>query len=179
MFKAMLNGWLPPKNLLSYTRYHHIKQNKDEDLPLTGFTGVCCSFGGKWFSCYAKSHRKTGATRCGEGYRNLVKQLPNLKGIEFYSGDYRDLEMPNNSIIYCDPPYVNKSKRAYKDKFNHKEFFNWCIKMATNGHKVFVSEYEINHSCFVEVWRKEIITTLKHDCNSSPRTEKLYKVEGF
>jgi DNA adenine methylase len=41
--------------------------------------------------------------------------------IDFYSGSYDSLVIPESSIIYCDPPYENTAKYS-KDGFNSAEF---------------------------------------------------------
>ena len=37
------------------------------------------------------------------GKTRIAKQIPNLHGVEFRTGNYKNLLIPDESIIYCDP----------------------------------------------------------------------------
>src|SRR5665811_413022 len=74
-----------------------------------------------------------------ESRNGVIKQLPKIKDVDFVHCSYQDLEIPPNSLIYCDPPYEGTT--AYKDGFNHVAFWQWCRDKANEGHIVFVSEY--------------------------------------
>lgn len=66
---------------------------------LVGF----CSFGGKWWGGYPRSFKNDGITprnMPNEIIRNLKKQAPNLKGIEFYCSNYLD-QYTNGMVVYC------------------------------------------------------------------------------
>lgn len=173
---AVRDGYVPP-TYISREMYYAIKSNPQEyPKELVGFVGFLCSFSGTWFGGYAFDKRRNYAA---EGSRHLVRQAKNLEGVIFKCGDYRELEIPEKSLIYCDPPYANT--RKYKDGFNHDIFWEWCRKQAKAGHTVFVSEYEapddficvkeikrtfnfINHSCFSKIPdfdRKRLIVTEK------------------
>ena len=68
-----------------------------------------------------------------------------MKDFTFYSVDYRLLSRPDNSIIYCDPPYKDTLgyEKNGKNLFDSDFFWGWCDSMANKGHKIFVSEYNI------------------------------------
>ena len=52
---------------------------------------------------------------CLEAQNNVNKQSKNIQGVEFTHSNYQNLEIPKNSIIYCDPPYaVWKSNKSLK-----------------------------------------------------------------
>lgn len=87
------------------------------------------------------------------------------------SGDYRDLRIPDESIIYCDPPYMGTT--GYSDGINHDEFWQWCRERVYDGHKVYISEYQAPDD-FICIWEKEIINRL----NNKKATEKLFIYEG-
>ena len=89
----------------------------------------------------------------------------------FKSGSYLELEIPENSLIYCDPPYANTCR--YKDDFNHDIFWDWCRAQTKSGHTVFISEYYAPNDfvCVKEIQHKTIL-----DKNSQyPRIEKLFR----
>ncbi|WP_428221998.1 hypothetical protein [Gaoshiqia sediminis] len=50
----------------------------------------------------------------------MIKQAPNLKGIDFRCCNYWELDIPDNSVIYCDPPY--KGTTGYNTKIDHNRF---------------------------------------------------------
>jgi len=85
---------------------------------------------------------------------------------------YLDLHIPENSLIYCDPPYKRTTK--YKDVFSHADFWQWCRAKANDGHIVFVSEYNAPDD-FECVWQKEIVTSLTQDTGSKKAVEKLFR----
>ena len=140
---------------------------------MVGFVGFGCSYSGKWFGGYARGNADNGQSRnyCLESKKNILKQYQGLQGIKIYNVDYEYLDIPDNSIIYCDPPYANTTK--YIGGFNYPRFWRWCEKMTKDGHSVFVSEYNApdNWEC---VWSKEVHNTLVQDTGSKTGIEKLF-----
>ena len=139
MFKALQEGWMPPSKVTE-EEYNHIKNNKGfYPKHLVCFVGIACSFGAKYFGGYARDK---------QGLRNFAKEAqgalmrlrPKLQGLEVYNCQYYDLDIPRNSIIYCDPPYINTT--GYGFSFDHHEFYQWCRDKVREGHKVFISEYD-------------------------------------
>jgi DNA adenine methylase len=49
----------------------------------------------------------------------MVKQAKNLKDVDFRCGSYLEMEVPPNSLIYCDPPYEGTTK--YKKSFRRMD----------------------------------------------------------
>lgn len=173
LFKAIQSGWVPP-DFITEDQYRDIRINKEKHDPkLVGFVGFGCSYSGKWFGGYARGTTSKGIPRnfCTESKNNILSQYDGLKGIEMYNTNYYDLVIPENSIIYCDPPYENTT--SYKDRFNHAKFWNWCDTMVDLGNKVFVSEYRApeNWEC---VWEKEVFNTLVQNTGSKVGVERLF-----
>jgi DNA adenine methylase len=168
LHKALQNGWIPPTDV-SKEMYYEIKKNQDKySNELIGFVGFLCSFGGKWWGGYAAD--KKGTNFADRGSRVLTKQAKKLNGIVFKNVSYQDLEIPPNSLIYCDPPYEGTTK--YKDGLNHTEFWDWCRNKSKEGHTVFVSEYNapVDFDCLKEVEHETILAK-----NSQyKRIEKLF-----
>jgi DNA adenine methylase len=168
MFKALQLGWDPPQSVTK-EQYLHIKNNKElYSKSLVGFVGINCSFGAKWFGGFA--YDNSGRNYASEGYRNVKKQIANLIGVDLRSGDYQDLVIPSNSLIYCDPPYFNKA--SYSHKIHQDVFWDWCRLQADKGHLVFVSECFApdDFDCVLEI---ELRTKLD-PAKISHRTEKLF-----
>lgn len=176
MWKALQNGWEMP-DFISEAEYKDLQNNKDNRPPeLVAFVGFNTSFGGKWFGGYARGKNNKGEQRnyTIEGKRNILKQLPNLKGVQFTSIPYLEMEIPTNSLIYCDPPYEGTTK--YKDGFDHSKFWDWCRLKAKEGHIVFVSEYNAPND-FKCVWSKTLTCDLAK--SDKDRTEKLFTLNSF
>lgn len=100
---------------------------------------------------------------------NNVEKLQTYTSIEFLNKNYLDIifETPlNETIIYCDPPYLNTEK--YGEDMCHSTFQNWVIN---NKYKTYVSSYEFPLKI---VWQKEHKSTLSATNNSKVVTEKLF-----
>jgi len=147
--------------------YYQELKAKKELKGLTGWVAFSCSFGAKWFGGYARGE---GRNHCAEAKRNALNQSPKLQDIIFISGSYLYLDIPKNSIIYCDPPYEGTTK--YKDGFCHATFWNWVRAKSLEGHTVFISEYNAPED-FICVWEKELTTSFSTS-ESIKATEKLF-----
>ena len=154
--------------------YLEVKNNKDNYNDwYVGYIGFICSFRGMFFKGYSGINReRSGKERNYQKERtnNILKQ--NLKDITFECCSYDELIIPDNSIIYCDPPYQNTTK--YKDDFDSDKFWDWCRLKAKEGHKVFVSEYNAPDD-FTCIWQKEINSNLGG--TSKKATEKLFTIK--
>lgn len=169
MFVALTSGCkdFHFPNKISENFYKKVKQswlNGDVDkfpLYLQGFVGGVAGFRGAFFDGYAVRYFNRDYVQ--EGIRNLMRQIPKLRGIIFCSGDFEDLHpLPKNSLIYCDPPYKG-TKTYYAEKyFDYNRFYNWCRKMNELGHHVFVSEYQMPDD-FSVVWEKEMTDSLSSE----------------
>ena len=173
MFKGVLDGVVIPDKITE-NEYKDIRDNKDKyPAWLVGFVGFGCSYGGKWFGGYARWIDKNGipANYCKQSKTSLLKQIENLSGVLFFNKSYQELVIPDNSIVYCDPPYMGTTK--YKDSIDYTQFWNWCDGLVNKGHKVFVSEYNApsDWGC---VWEKEVNNTLVKDTGSKKGIEKLF-----
>ena len=167
LLKAVQEGWIPPTTITEQ-EYNDIKSHKEaHSEELVGFVGFGCSFKAKFFGGYARSSKPQNFAL--QTSNNLLKQKPFLEGVEFKCASYEQLEIPENSIIYCDIPYQDTTK--FCTKFNHTQFWTWAFEQVDKGHKVFVSEYSAP-SAWECVWGKKVVTTnLGKPCAS---VEKLF-----
>lgn len=180
MWKAVSSGWMPPE-LVTEEKYQKVRDNKDNDKPLTSYIGFAMSFGGKWFGGYRRDIAGTKddpelkafneSEQSRKSYESLLKQQKKLLSVDFRYSSYQDLDVPANSIIYCDPPYKDTTK--YKDSFDHEMFYDWCRQKHKEGHQVFVSEYQMPDD-FICVWSKEVNNSLTKDTGSKKGIEKLF-----
>jgi hypothetical protein len=104
-----------------------------------------------------------------------LQQLESLERLErttltITSRDYRDIEILPESIVYCDIPYENT--RGYRCQFDRQAFLDWAAKAPF---PVYISEYNISDSRFLEVWQKPK-RKLAAGCKSKgfDAVEKLY-----
>lgn len=172
-FKALQGYWQAPAGI-NREMYNSINKNKDKyPAELVGCIGFCFTYSAKWFGGFIGNTNDVvckGRDRIGESYRAIEKARKQVESVDFRAVSYFDLEIPNCSIVYCDPPYKGTTK--YKDDFDHDVFFEWCRGKAKEGHTVFISEYNAPDD-FVCVWQKEIQSGL--NVNSTKKgIEKLF-----
>ena len=86
------------------------------------------------------------------------------------SVDFAEVEIPNDSVIYCDPPYRGTDDYRKAKGFNHERFYDWALRQTV---PVFVSEYTMPED-FVEIaaWHKRC--TMKGAEHALRTTEKLF-----
>ena len=159
--------------------YKKVKNNK-ENYPdwYVGLVGFCASFGAKYFGGYARDSKYDNTGKWSAGaIKNLKKQAPNLKDINFINCNFLDLpkDKINGYVIYCDPPYRNTTK--YKtEEFPYEEFYQWCRDMSKDN-IVLISEYNMPDD-FTCIWQKEskvnFDSNRQANDNKNKRIEKLY-----
>lgn len=184
LMQALQGDWVLPTEVTE-EEYQEAKKNSEHFLQISptglmawevGFIGFCCSYSGKWFGGYARGNDNKGKPRnyARESADNLNRQRKHLKYVEFYNGDYKmveHLDGVEGAIIYCDPPYAGTTK--YSNKFNSKEFWDWCNKMTEKGFKVFVSEYEAPEGWRC-IWEKQVNSSLTKNTGSKKAVERLF-----
>ena len=89
---------------------------------------------------------------------------------------YEAVDVPPNSVIYCDPPYkgtegygVNKADGG--QGFDHERFYDWCERQKE---LVIISEYDMPRERFACVWQKPHRSRLASVSNNTRVTERLY-----
>ena len=84
--------------------------------------------------------------------------------------DYTKVIIPDNSVIYCDPPY--KGAKGYcKSEFDQEAFYEWCTRQKV---PVYISEYYMPEELFEVVAKKPKRNTQSATKNLL-RIEKIYK----
>ena len=84
--------------------------------------------------------------------------------------DYKEVRIPENSVVYCDIPY--RGTDGYSSGFNHNEFYEWA-KQQTE--LVVISEYSMPEG-FCEVFGRLHISSLSATSHHHV-TEKLFVPE--
>lgn len=157
MWRDVQDGWLPPISL-SEDRYRELREQDTPSSERT-FASIACSFGAKKWGGYARDP-KGGHDYAASGYRSIKAKQSKLEDVNLLSVDYRDLVIPDGSVVYCDPPYANTT--GYRSgKFDHDEFWKWCDDLSERAH-VFVSEFTVPEDWSV-VWSlpRKISTSIR------------------
>ena len=98
-----------------------------------------------------------------------LQSLQSLERLQITKGSYTDVNILPNSIIYCDPPYINTHKYDNAE-FDYEEFYDWCEKQEV---PTFISEYYMPEDRFIKIWE----ITKKRKCSATKVTvcdEKIY-----
>lgn len=96
-----------------------------------------------------------------------LERLEQLERLELSSLSYDQIKIKQNSVIYCDPPYIGTAK--YLHEFDHNKFWTW---FRSQSEPTFVSEYTAPSDI-------KVIMALNHKKNMSSKgqtnsVEKLY-----
>lgn len=170
LHQAIQQGTWEPPDFISEEEYDKLhKQWKDGERNLwIDFAGFACSWSGKWFGGYAR-----GANRnfCREAKQSLLQKHKRLKHVIFEHRNYKNI-VPQNEIIYCDPPYKN-TLGFHGEIFDHLTFWKTMRKWSQNN-KVIISEYQAPDD-FKSIWQAEHFSIKGTD--SKITTEKLFQLE--
>lgn len=184
LHEATRDGWEAPSTVTERD-YQDIKRSpKLYPTHLVGFVSIACSFGGKVWGGYARDP-KSDRNYADEGRRALLLLRPLIQGVTFTSVSYISMNIPDKSLVYCDPPYEGTTDYEYSIK-NFSDFWNWCDGLVNRGCKVFVSGYK-PYRDWTTVWEKGVKTSFSHSAaiekkddlgrtqkQRTDRTEKLF-----
>lgn len=187
MWNKIMGGWIPP-DFISEDEWKDVRGQMDlkYEKHYIGFVRLCCSFGADWNGGYARNVKKdkpnaellnsTTKSYCKQSKNNILKQIPNLIGVEFIYDDYINHTKFENCLIYCDPPYESTTSYSIKT-FDYPKFWDWCRMMSQNN-LLFVSEYKAPDD-FICVWEGELITNFASQRNEAThnRLEKLFRLK--
>lgn len=103
-----------------------------------------------------------------------------LESLQRYVGDYRDVEIEDDSVIYCDIPY--RGTDGYGSEFDHEAFYDWCERQRV---PVFISEYWMPEKRFVCVAEFGHVSSFSNSGNKKvlervfcPRSNNRAVVQG-
>jgi len=138
MWKGLYEGTIELPDCVTEEQYNHYKQVRDMDDWMTAFVGFGFAFGGKFFGTYARHTR--GGDPPGVDYektqrqkRGSLKKIESLKECEvtFTNSSYDKMKIPSASIVYCDPPYANRTKaHSFEGKFDYNKYWEWCRRLT-------------------------------------------------
>jgi len=167
LWQALQQGWQPPACVMQEL-YDGLRHSPPS--PLRAFVGFGCSFSGKWWGGYARNN--TGRNYASNARNSLLSKTKWLSSVEFKCQPYWEW-LPENKLIYCDPPYALTT--TYKDAsgFDYQRFWD-VVREWSNYNIVVVSEYQAPQD-FVVVADKTTHTDMR--CRSGaqePRIERLF-----
>lgn len=168
LFIHLQNGGELPKDV-SRELYNEVKLNYINNTKIyptwyIGAIGFLASYNGKWFDGgYAKpGYEKTPRglryrDYYAESKRNLETQMPNLMDVQFNVQDYTQIKA-ENSVIYCDPPYINTTQFKNAKEFDYDLFYKKMRELSKSNY-LFISELTMPDD-FVCIWQKEVNRSL-------------------
>ena len=174
--KLTTTDWKPPttieKPFYAKVRESWHKNDGAFDDATIGWVGFMASWNGRFFDGGYSSHNAGGRDYIAENIRNTMRQIDDLKGVEWQSCSFENVTMPHGSLVYYDPPYRGTSSYATAKGFDHYRFYDWARQMKRDGHTVYISEYDMpgDFSC---VWQKQITNSVNLTKTYKP-TERLW-----
>lgn len=105
-----------------------------------------------------------------------LQGLQSLGELHLTNKSYNELEFEKDSVVYCDPPYINTSKYRSSSNFDHEEFYDWCRNIASIG-EVYISEYTMPNDFYK-------VSSVNKRCslgssNNKNTVESLYTVKDI
>jgi len=171
MWQEIYKGWEPPSE---FTEEEYEALRDAEPSALRGFIGHGCSFGGIWFSKFAKT--TDGRNYCLNAKNSIMKVadlLNHIEEVEIYNKSYEDISIPDGAVVYNDPPYIGTAKPGAGGEFDHEKFWQWARELSSRC-QVFTSEYisPDDFECVLEI-------PVSLDMGKrQDRVEKLFKYKG-
>ena len=102
-----------------------------------------------------------------------LDRLEALERLQSLEADYRQVIIPDDSVIYCDVPYKDTGCGGYGGgDFDHEAFYRW----ARQQDNIFISEYSMPDD-FIIVDEIEKTVLSAANGNSQKATERLYTNE--
>ena len=108
----------------------------------------------------------------------IPESLESLEHLRVTSLSYDEIDIPDDAVVYCDPPYHASDKTLYDgtaDAFDHCAFYDWCVRVSKTN-PIFISEYSIEDDRFEIVAEKQKLTRLS-SVKSFNVIERLYTVK--
>lgn len=173
-WRAVMGGWVPPATM-TREQYVGLRDGTiDGASPeLRTWAKYACSRNGKPWAGYGPT--EAGRDRLAESIRSTAAKGKALAGAWLFECSYEYLGIPDDAIVYADPPYAETT--GYGDQFNSDDFWLWCRRLADGGTPVVVSEYSAPEG-FTPIASWVRASTLAAN-KTRTRTESLYLHESF
>lgn len=170
LWKAVQDGWIPPTDL-PYEEWLALK-HATEPSALRAFAGFGVSFGGRWFTSYARNNK--GNYYAGASSRTLRRYAPKIAHASLYHRDYAAAgeQVGPDCVVYCDPPYAGTTGYRNTSGFNSAQFWDTAREWSGTGAQVYVSEYAAPRD-FVPVWKLRTPVSINRD-EAKEQIEQLF-----
>jgi site-specific DNA-adenine methylase len=172
MWQAVMSTTLDMSSV-SEAEYTALKYS--EPSARRGFVGFGNSFGGGWWSGFARHPYNIKRNTAQETARN-ISRLIGLP-ITFTQHDYQSI--PSLAAAYCDPPYRGTKPYPGQPPFDHNAFWNW---VENRRGPTFISEIEAPDTAQC-IWQQVYKGQANNSDNTSlvayrTRTERLFYYPG-
>ena len=97
-----------------------------------------------------------------------LQNLEGLQNLERLQNDYSSIIVPDNSVIYCDPPYSGTNCGKYSG-FDSELFYEW----ARAQDNIYISEYNMPNDFIVIAERKKSVLSTANG-SSGKAVERIY-----
>lgn len=106
-----------------------------------------------------------------------LERLERLESLRVTSLSYDEIDIPDDAVVYCDPPYHASNMNLYEGtaRFDHNAFYDWCVDVSKTN-PIFISEYSIEDDRFEVVAEKQKMTSMS-SVKSFNVIERLYTVK--
>lgn len=143
MWKAVVFDKVELPDEVPEEEYKRIKAIRDPKDWRTAHYGFGLAFAGNYFATYARGKKEGQKSFAQEAKNHTNKTADDIRGkdVAFVHSDYRKLDIPDGSVVYCDPPYANRYvSGARTERFNHEEFWDW-VRLLSRRCYVLTTEF--------------------------------------
>lgn len=172
----------------AYTEYKKILKNLSDKKTLEDYQTLSSmplwKIGAiEWYGTFSSRGFSGGYAKPSETRRDYITRRRNhfnqsqteiYKKINFTCADYQNLEIPENALIYLDPPYKATKPYQINPHFNYAKFYDW-IREKAKTNPIFISEQEMPND-FPIIWEKDVKRTNGLN-NNYKAVEKLYFID--
>lgn len=162
MWQALMRGETEPFADVTEAEYQVLKTAAPSAR--RGFVGFGASFGGGWFSGFGRHNYDA------QPYHEAQRSLARLVGlnITFTLANYTTV--PDDVLVYADPPYAGTKPYKGGPTFDHTAFWSWVRRRSG---PTFVSELTCPYDDIEIVWRK---AHKSQNASNSPTTKATSQI---
>ncbi len=120
----------------SVKKFYKLKESK------TGFAALCVNrwaFSGNLTGgpIGGKKQRSSYDIGCRFNKEEIIRNIKAIRSmckgrVKLYCGDFKELNIPENAVIYADPPYIEKGNLLYRKKMtlrDHRRLYKWITNV--------------------------------------------------
>lgn len=175
LLKKVQEGMWEYKFIEKEERDDVLKHKYDGKYPdwYVGWVGFACGYRGRFFMGYVGKDNQYLL------YKQLTEERQHLLKINLFVSDYRDVEIKDGSIVYCDAPYRDVLGDYHGGSIDYDEYYEY-LKKISKKNLVFISEYRMPAG-FIEIDSWNISVPVGNGCRKTHEgfaTERLFVVEG-